>query len=74
LTLFFNLIKTKWKIQVIMFLHSTSTLAEPIISYDNLLLNKSNILKENEDKGGINMWSNKLTKEKYVGRSINLFF
>jgi hypothetical protein len=37
------------------YLHSTSTLAEPIISYENLLLNKSNILKENEGKGGIYM-------------------
>jgi len=45
---------------------------KPLITYNNSLLNKLNVLKENKDKSGIYRWVNKINSENYVGRSINL--
>lgn len=45
---------------------------KPIIIYENPFFNKSNILKENNNKSGIYKWTNKITLESYVGSSINL--
>ncbi len=40
-----------------------------IRKYDNLLLNKSNIIKENLYKGGIYMIANNFNNKIYIGRT-----
>lgn len=45
---------------------------KPIISYSNLLMNKSYILKKNHKKCGIYKWNNLITGKSYVGSSVNL--
>ena len=40
--------------------------------YNNILLNKDRIIKENIGKGGILMLVNNINQKRYVGRSVNL--
>lgn len=42
------------------------------IIYQNSLLNKSNVLKDNKNKIGIYKWVNRINNESYVGSSINI--
>ena len=51
--------------------HSSPKYGLPIL-YDNSLLNKPNLLKENKNKSGVYRWVNKINNESYVGSSINL--
>jgi hypothetical protein len=51
--------------------HTSFKYKYPIV-YDNSLLNKSNVLKENKNKSGIYRLVNKINDESYVGSSINL--
>ena len=44
---------------------------KPLIIYENSLLNKKNIYKDNKDKSGIYRWINKITNESYIGSSHN---
>jgi len=46
----------------------------PILSYEDLYLNKSQILKFNKGKSGVYRWINKKSGKSYVGSSVNLFF
>ena len=48
------------------------TKISPIITYNNLDLNKSTIYNENYKKSGIYRWNNLVTGKSYVGSSINL--
>lgn len=61
--------------------HSFSTLPKNTLKndninyvkfYENALDMKKDILNENKGKSGIYMWTNKITKEIYIGKSINL--
>jgi excinuclease UvrABC nuclease subunit len=42
------------------------------ILYINSLLNKSKTLKENKDKIGVYRWINIITRESYIGSSVNI--
>jgi len=44
----------------------------PVKVYENAFDMKKDILKENIDKSGIYMWTNKLTNDIYIGQSIDL--
>lgn len=44
----------------------------PLITYTNLNSDKDIIIKSNKKKVGIYLWTNILTNDRYVGRSINL--
>ncbi len=44
----------------------------PIVTYDNILLNKSVIFNENKGKSGIYRWVNKINNESYVGSAIDI--
>ena len=44
----------------------------PLVIYSNSNLNKFDIIKENKGKSGIYLWTNKLTKDIYVGQSKDL--
>lgn len=57
----FNIILKSWMYLMI----------KPVI-YENPLINKTQIWKENENKCGIYKWTNKITLESYIGSSINL--
>lgn len=46
--------------------------SKPIITYVNLLLEESNILKENRNKSGIYKWNNLITNKSYIGSAVNL--
>jgi excinuclease UvrABC nuclease subunit len=47
-------------------------LYKPDRIYENSLLCKDDILKENRNKVGIYQWSNTINKKRYIGRSISL--
>jgi group I intron endonuclease len=49
-----------------------SSKLEPFIIYNNSLLNKYNILKDNIDKSGIYRWVNRINNKCYIGSSVNL--
>lgn len=42
------------------------------VSYNNSLLSKFNVLKDNIGKSGIYMWVNRINNKCYIGRSVNL--
>lgn len=44
----------------------------PAVIYEDAFAMKKEILKDNKDKAGIYMWSNKITGDIYVGQSVNL--
>ena len=44
----------------------------PIKSYSNAEADKSKIIKENKNKSGIYMFTNKTNKKRYIGSSDNL--
>jgi len=44
----------------------------PIKSYSNAEDNKDTILKENKNKSGIYMWTNRINDQKYVGSAQNI--
>ncbi len=45
---------------------------KPSIIYENSLLNKKNIYKDNKNKSGIYRWINRITNDSYIGSSNNL--
>ena len=53
------------------YIHSSSKY-KSLIVYENTLINKPNVLRENKNKSGIYIWVNKLNNESYVGSSVNL--
>lgn len=66
-----NIFYTNYKYFNIKHNHTSSKYKFPIV-YENLLLNKPNVLKENKNKSGIYRLVNKINGESYVGSSINL--
>jgi len=44
----------------------------PLITYNNLEINKYNIYKENRNKSAIYSWNNMVTGERYVGSAVDL--
>jgi len=55
------------------FIRSCYFTPKSIITYNNSLSNKSNVLKENKGKSGIYRWVNKINNKSYVGGSVNLY-
>lgn len=47
---------------------------EPLITYNNSLLNKFNILTDNKGKSAIYRWVHKKSGKSYVGSSVNLYY
>jgi excinuclease UvrABC nuclease subunit len=40
--------------------------------YEDIYLIKNSIIKDNKNKSGIYKWTNKLTKDIYIGQSVDL--
>jgi group I intron endonuclease len=52
--------------------NSIDSSVNPIITYNDLVINKRHIIKENKDKSGIYRFTNKLNGKMYIGSSSNL--
>lgn len=63
----FNLIRTYSTLS-----SNPSDSISPVKVYENALDMRKDILKENKNKSGIYMWTNKLTNDIYIGQSINI--
>ena len=50
-----------------------STELNPFITYNDSLLYKLNVQKENKNKSGIYRWVNNINNKSYVGSSVNLY-
>jgi hypothetical protein len=66
-----NILKTNYLYLNKKYSHTSSKYKFPIV-YENSLLNKGKVLKENKNKSGIYRLVNKINGESYVGSSINL--
>jgi len=53
-------------------LYQNKVKLKPFITYDNALLSRDNILKNNRYKSGVYRWINRIRGESYVGSSKNL--
>lgn len=51
---------------------ATSSLCNPVLSYDNADVLKKSIIDENKGKAGVYCWVNLITGNTYIGSSINL--
>lgn len=52
--------------------NSIDSYVNPIITYNDLVINKRHIIKENKDKSGIYIFTNQLNGKMYIGSSSNL--